>query len=471
MTYQLMTDVACALCDVRLFAGEHRNAPGSHGIICNDCHSIVARQCEECGEHGVAHIGERWALRGAIYYAMRNRFMIWARQTIADEEADWQWVESMGEMASQYSTRIAEFAPAYGREFWNVDEDFPRLTTCSDNGEHRCDEHCAECEECGSIVAYLVPHGSRELCSSCAMPRCDECGEGWETDLEARRCCNNGLHAYDFRPDFRYWHMQDGQPHWSNGRASGWNRIAPTDDLFIGFELETECGLESIATFLDDAGEDRNAPEFLYAKADGSLDDTGVEIVTMPATMDAIMARFPWGALRAWNEAGARSFHRGSCGFHVHVSRSYFSPTHMWRFVAWQMRNQSFCERIAQRNDSRWARWQTLGEFGTGYKPTLADVVKGKESNGERYVAINFQNEPTVELRYFRGNLREDAIRLRIEFVDALARWTRTMTGRDVIAGALSVDGFSTYVEEMRERYPTLARWIMDNQTAEWENA
>jgi hypothetical protein len=86
-------------------------------------------------------------------------------------------------------------------------------------------------------------------------------------------------------------------------------------------------------------------------------------------------------------------------------------------------------------------------------------------------VAINFQNEPTVELRYFRGNLREDAIRLRIEFVDALARWTRTMTGRDVIAGALSVDGFSTYVEEMRERYPTLARWIMDNQTAEWENA
>jgi hypothetical protein len=250
--------------------------------------------------------------------------------------------------------------------------------------------------------------------------------------------------------------MEDGAADWS---------FMPNNELFLGIELETECGFDSFSDFLSDACEDGTDPSFIYGKRDGSLDDSGIELVTMPSTMDAFMHAFPWDALQRWNARGARSFHRGSCGLHIHVSRSHFTPTHMWRFAAWQMRNQPFCERIAQRNSRQWARWQTLGEFGTERKPSLGDVVKGKESNGERYVALNFQNADTVELRYFRGNLRADAIRMRVEFVDALARFTKEMTARDVMNGALSVPHFVAFVLAHSGRYGTLASWILDNET------
>jgi hypothetical protein len=271
----------------------------------------------------------------------------------------------------------------------------------------------------------------------------------------------NSLHDYSFRPQFRFWHIADGE------LSDSWR---PTNELFLGVELETECGFDSFADFLSDACEDGNNPEFIYGKRDGSLDDSGIELVTMPATMDAFMRRFPFHALQRWNERGARSFYRDSCGLHIHVSRSHFTPTHMWRFVAWQMLNQWFCERIAQRNSSQWARWQTLGEFGTEWKPSLADAVKGKGTDGERYVAINFQNKQTVELRYFRGNLRADAIRMRVEFVDALARFTRNMSARDVMEGALSVPHFVRFVFAHHARYGTLASWMMDNEN-DWEDA
>lgn len=307
------------------------------------------------------------------------------------------------------------------------------------------------------------------------MPQCRECGDRWDTETEAENCCFSGIHGvheWDFRPNFRFWMTDaDGTPYWASGR--GWQSSPPSDALFIGVELETERGADAFPNFLANAGEDWEEdwedPLFLYGKRDGSLcEDTGVELVTMPATLDAFQKVFPWDALAAWNNAGARSFHMGTCGFHVHVSRSHFSPTHLWRFVAWQMRNQSFCERLAQREHSRWARWQTLGEFREHGK-ALADVVKGKANNGERYVAINFQNAETVELRYFRGNLRPEAIRTRVEFVDALAAFTREMGASDVVGGALSVPNFAEFVRANIHRYATLAAWIADNEN-EWED-
>jgi hypothetical protein len=369
-----------------------------------------------------------------------------------------------------WAERMAAFRPASTPEFWNASGSDSVLTRTS-NGRVLCEECVAWCEECNDAFSHdaMVSHDGMYVCESCAMPRCRECGERWELQFDANACCMRGVHDYSFRPSFLYWHMQDGSLTNSNGMRSGWDFVAPTNELFIGIELETECGADGWNDFLTNAGEDYGDPEFVYGKRDGSLDETGIELVTMPATMDAFMQRFPWDALERWNRSGARSFHRGSCGLHIHVSRSHFTPTHMWRFVAWQMRNQWFCEKIAQRNSEQWARWQSLGEFGTEYKPTLADVVKGKESNGERYVAINFQNEHTIELRYFRGNLRADAIRMRVEFVDALARFTRNMTAREVMDGALCVERFAHFVIAHSLRYPVLATFITDN-IDEWED-
>lgn len=337
------------------------------------------------------------------------------------------------------------------REFWNLPNDYPTIYETEDDCS-RCDECVQYCEGCNGRFGYVEWNGDVSICATCAMPRCEECGERWETELQASNCCGpEGIYEWDFRPEFKFWRIHEGTVSYG---------YAPTDELFIGIELETECGIDSFPDFLSQADENYHAPNFCYGKRDGSLDETGVELVTMPATLDAFMQRFPWRALQAWNNEGARSFYRNSCGFHVHVSRDFFAPTHLWRFVAWQMRNQTFCHALAQRESVGYAKWRTLSEFGKYGSATLSDVVKGKADSGERYVAINFNNSETIELRYFRGNLRPEAIRARIEFVHALAYFTKNLSAREVMQGALSVETFSEYSLNRSDKYPTLATWI-----------
>ena len=464
------SDVPCALCDRRLTNSETLRDAGSHGIVCNECQRLIVGECEECGERGVAHLSHNYSMRWAIANYARESFARMAREIHPECATDSNWLRWRDGMAAIFEARLANFVPARTREFWNIDPEWEDLLRTEDAG-WRCEDHCALCDECGSLVGDLQQLNGMDVCYPCAMPRCAECNEAFEFESDARNCCASDLHPYDFRPQFRFWFMQDGSPESNFGRITNWEHIAPTDDLYLGVELETERSRSTFSDFLQDAGESHDEPLFVYGKSDGSLSEDGVEIVTMPATMDAFMARFPWDALANWNDAGAKSFHMGTCGFHVHVSRSFFSAPHMWRFAAWQMRNQPFCEALAQRNSSQWARWQSLGDFGNGRKPSLGDIVKGKESNGERYVAINFQNSATVELRYFRGNLRADAIRTRIEFIDALARFTRNLSARNVMDGALSVDALAQWTMGRATRYPNFAMWIMDNESNYGRNA
>ena len=461
----------CAMCE---FAFDGTNFDlrtiGTHGAICDECTHMAFRSCDECGEDGWCDPFD-WFTRGHFIIGLRNRMEMHLTRAHGDRwRDDHELRDRSRDAVYEWARRMGNFDPACTPPFWGIHlADYPTLTRVRGDNS-LCDECVAYCEDCNDAFSRdeIVEHNGGLVCHACAMPRCERCCERWETEWEAEACCRVGVHDYSFRPDFLFWHMKDGTLTNSLAVRSGFDFVAPTDELFLGIELETECGADAWEQFLADAGEDWEEPSFVYGKNDGSLDESGIELVTMPATMDAFMQRFPWDALQRWNGNGARSFYRGSCGLHIHVSRSHFTPMHLWRFVAWQMRNQSFCEKIAQRDSSQWARWQSLGEFGTEYKPTLSDVVKGKESNGERYVAINFQNEHTVELRYFRGNLRADAIRMRVEFVDALARFTRNMTAREVMQGALTVERFANFVSAHSHRYSAMATFITDNMD-EWE--
>ena len=443
------SNVPCVICDARLRwtnVDDPQWNVGEDGIVCHDCFSIVASTCERCGEFGFTNLNTTHATYWAFYNSMHSRM----RDAYGD---NWHIFEPL-------AVRVARFARDMRGTLFPIQPNEMLFGTC-DAGA-RCEACVYSCVECGEYYANV---DENEMCDSCGSPQCAECGERWETERQSQNCCNRLLHSYDYTPTFRYWSMNGSVPMWNVGERIGWSIHPPTNELFMGIELETENGLDSFPQFMLDAGEVCNEENFVYAKSDGSLDDTGVELVTMPATLDAINAMFPWRALATWNANGARSFHRGTCGFHVHVSRRFFAPTHLWRFVAWQMRNQRFCEAIGQRTNSHWAQWQTLRDFGKDDAPTLEDVVKGKDANGSRYVAINFQNEHTIELRYFRGNLREDAIRLRIEFVDALAHYTKTIGAGDVLRGALGAGAFVHYCMENAERYATLTRWILDNET------
>ncbi len=64
--------------------------------------------------------------------------------------------------------------------------------------------------------------------------------------------------------------------------------------------------------------------EHIYCKHDGSLED-GFEIVTHPMSLEYHEKHMPWAAvLQEAVSMGYRSHQAGTCGLHIHVSRSAF---------------------------------------------------------------------------------------------------------------------------------------------------
>lgn len=426
--------------------------------LCESCGSIPEMECEACGTRGYANVMNAYNIRWRAANALRNiRFRIVHPDLASQGQTLMQLSYEDATIINRYADERSQNLPLHMREFWNIPPN-ANIILQTDDDCTRCEDCVHSCDECGVTIGSTYSNENYDcVCYSCSLYTCTECHERYESEYDADSCCDNGeINSYCYRPAFFFWRTdENGTP-----IASG---VAPKNELFLGVELETECGKEYWSDFLMNANETFGAEKFCYGKEDGSLDESGVELVTMPSTLDAFMQRFPWDALRRWNANGARSYWRSSCGMHIHVSRSFFTPTHMWRFVAFQLRNQSLCARIGQRESSTYAEWQTLGEFGKYGTANLSAIVKGERANGARYVAINFQNDETIELRYFRGNLRTDVIRARVEFVHALAYFTQGLSARDVINGALSEIEFAAFVFARRDRYANLANWFLAN--------
>ena len=291
-------------------------------------------------------------------------------------------------------------------------------------------------EALGVHDEYVYTQDGASLCSECVC-NCSDCGEPYSDEDNALECCNAGgreVHDYSYRPSPLFW----------KGAPAVWSPRPEPSTLYVGVEIEAENAADTAGQFLEDAEEEPSDEQFVYLKRDGSLGSGGVELVTHPATPEAFLARFPFDAVRKWTERGARSYYRTSTGFHIHVSRSAFTSTHLWRFVRFQLANVDYCIRIAQRESVQWANWS--GDGMDDVKKHLPAMVKGTKRNGHRYVAINFQNPNTVELRYFKGNLSPRIIRRQVLFVSAVYNYTKRMTLADIKGGAFDWGRFVDWV-------------------------
>lgn len=192
---------------------------------------------------------------------------------------------------------------------------------------------------------------------------------------------------------------------------------------YFGIELEVDDGGEDEFN----AGEIRNIlGDVVYFKHDGSLED-GFEIVSHPCTIDVHMYEVRWEeALKKLDQMGYTSHDCGTCGLHVHVSRDAFGTSQneqevnigktiflfekFWdNFVEFSRRKRSQVEEWAD-------RYFYDGEFYTHSPQDLYDRC----SYGDRYHAINLQNDATVEFRIFRGTLRYLSFIACLQLVDVV---------------------------------------------------
>ena len=361
--------------------------------------------------------------------------------------------------------------------FTASDYDVPSRVVVSQLVEHEgvthtvhtaCTWDCTECKK-SHLSSYNTPHiidGARNVCSPCLdvlidadeVSRCAWCRKylvelhySHDRDLDLCQACFNSSWSCD---DCGH-SMEEGEEHEcyrSNGSLIYDYSYKPDNPKFFG-EADYHFGLEIEVEDTDGYGVEEGAEVVLnslndraYIKHDSSLDD-GFEIVTEPHSLDQL-ENLDWDFLRTLRSRGYRSWDTGTCGIHVHVSRTAFrnagkhNEAHELRFQKLIYDNASQVRTIAGRT-SHYAQFQDKGNL----------VMKVKHGqSADRYEAINSQNTHTLEVRVFRGSLKKTRILSAVEFIHSAVEYTRFMK-IDPKAKQLSWFRFMGYVLDNQDKY------------------
>lgn len=238
----------------------------------------------------------------------------------------------------------------------------------------------------------------------------------------------------------------------------------------LGFELEVDCNSEQhrhnneVASGLCSAC-GLKEDEMRYAE-DGSL-DYGFECISQPHTVKAF-----WEKQESWRKMlsylsrkGYTSHDAGTCGLHVHVSRTMFGSTEEEQNKAIAKVFTFFEEswddivKISRRNNFYYCKKNMLSEYD------YIDIESGritklkaweKRSKGERaeghYVALNNANIHTFEYRLGRGTLNAWSFFAWIDFV-----LTVTKNAKRITVGKVNTNDVVSWIGGIKE---TTARYM-----------
>ena len=232
----------------------------------------------------------------------------------------------------------------------------------------------------------------------------------------------------------------------------GWPAKTPKTSLCFGVELEMEAS-DSDSTSQDDLADalggrtGGNAEGGTYILMnDGSLDSTGVELITNPYTLEFHQRNFGWKALLS-NVTGIAKSGRGTsnCGMHVHCNRKAISALTLGKALVFvnSSDNSALIERIAQRNGGHWAR------------RAPKKIVNGKVRRTDKYEAMHI-TEKTIEFRIFRGNLRWDRVLKNIEFCHSVFNYAATAS----MEAVSTKKDYLQWLNKNRGMYPNLVKFL-----------
>ncbi len=136
----------------------------------------------------------------------------------------------------------------------------------------------------------------------------------------------------------------------------------------------------------------------------------------------------------------------GRCGFHVHVSRTAFSAdgtlNNPMFFTFKVLVNSSLFRRLSQRDTFTYCQQEPVD-------------VHNYTRTSTRYSAVNITAQ-TVEVRIFRGNLREARLRKNIEAVIAAIEFAKEATDFTPPTD----QNFTDWVAARTDRFPNLNSYI-----------
>ena len=339
---------------------------------------------------------------------------------------------------------------------------------------------CQKRYQTGIIRILFRTAGSSTICSKCADDRywkCVDCDVYNKGDESCGRC---NINKDGTRPLCRCGRGTDTNPVHSHSCVPTltFNGSGP---LFFGVELEIQL--------LDSDKLERGSkwarkqlePDIAILKSDGSIGG-GFELVTMPTTYEHYRneseklwttiekIRRTYGG-RSWDTVDRTTeYGGGTCGMHIHVSRAGFTDVeHQHRFIAFIYHNTEMMMKYSGRKNS-FARFDDAWVMDLYEKPHIS-VEHKLNQGGDKYNAVNTSHADTFELRFFRGNMKIEAILANIGFAHAMVEYTRSVPtlikstvpsasenddGFTVIEFAHQWEAFVEYVLQRPEIYPEL---------------
>lgn len=239
--------------------------------------------------------------------------------------------------------------------------------------------------------------------------------------------------------------------------------LSASPNLFLGLELEIEIiddnRYDQIIDHIHNEWGEGSKSNLLYMKRDGSLSSSGVELVFHPMTLSAFKKFVPKDMFTYLRMNKCRSWDTDSCGMHIHSSKLGFDgQSHQYKFAQFINNNKDNNYQIAGRNSS-WAKYP-------GSKNEYRDVIKYIKRENEpsdRYMAVNLMPEKTIELRIFRGSLKYERIMGALEYVDAVAQYTRNISIPQIIDKGKDVwswQPFKEFVANNIATYSNLAGYL-----------
>lgn len=293
----------------------------------------------------------------------------------------------------------------------------------SDNIYRRC-ERCGEIILTRDLYDVHTSDGDELWCHNCVQAlayECDECGDLFDANsilaLDGEYLCNDcaetrGLlnPSVQGHCDIRDWVIPNYIMPYSWKPVPCFLPYFDESTIYIGFELEAEYHGDNSCRDIDsDARKVNEMLGFTYAKKDCSLSDKSFELVSHPATFEWLTENQQKisDAIEYLRKAGYTSHDNGRCGLHFHVSlapmlaKNEAAVNNLLLLINNHWNN---LVKLSRRRGDQLVRWAARNYLPVEDE-TDRDLWKKTKRNSTRYVALNLDNDHTVELRMMRGTL------------------------------------------------------------------
>jgi hypothetical protein len=304
-----------------------------------------------------------------------------------------------------------------------------------------------------SVLSKHFGYESFFCCNDCSNYfNMDDGTSTYDGDYRVCQCCleheytySNSRDTYILNSDYEDEQYEDSEPEYEHigeyhSSKSRLGHIPSSYDLrtprvLLGLELEMEVGddhdkdsragliLDAISDYQDEDGIDHT---YCLMEQDGSL-NSGFEMVTAYTGLDVHKKQLQYFKQRT---KGLKSHDTSTCGLHVHVCKANMTTLHGAKLVLFinSPENYSLVKAIARRDASGFAKFQNKKEDKHWLKDSFHSSKDKHDQlrrlNSDRYEALNFRNDKTVEFRLFKGTLKYETMVSCLEFSFACWHFT-----------------------------------------------